>query len=672
MTTPHEQLVAEEMAALPADMKYSSGENTAAQAPSQEKEFADRLAAERAFHESTKVNPFYGAATGAGLGLVGGEALDMIGRGRAATSKAEQEYATQLSARTDALRKLEDAATGRAEPKGMTAYGMGISDMTEDEAKRLVSQQQAQSEAAKLKDVEDKIQRLSPGARKTPTPGGSTLYVPPQVRAELEAQNATQAAEAQQRARAQVPPVKRPGAMGTFMSGATAVPAGSPISRTLGGAGAGYELVDAYNRAREGDFAGAAKSGLGAAGSALFTKKGVLPKVIGAGMLGAAEAMKRPEAVSPLLKHFNDAAAERKAAGGSVQHFDKGSVVKKAGQELIGRGVDTLMPALKNSGLFFPKVQPQPASKVLDPYRNEYFGSTISDRLITRLGRSKEKGGARFSTLSTVDPAYAGSVWGSGNANAASALANMQRDYPGIIIAPRVGTAEMHRSSTGVSDRVLRGFQKAVDQGLLPDDLRAAMNAKLAGHKKYVSQDGKPFFEPDIDVGAPDFADRLKTFEQRAAATETLGGEGVSRGRPDKGQIFDYDSIIRNTTEPGLLDVPVNSVGPRLFKLTGKYSHRPELNASYPYVHGGEDLGVEMMMTPHTALFPDKLTEMEAAIAAKVAAGTRKDPNVGSMDLSRNKLIQKMDPGFFHRLEDMGYNEGGEVGGLDALDRAYA
>jgi len=198
------------------------------------------------------------------------------------------------------------------------------------------------------------------------------------------------------------------------------------------------------------------------------------------------------------------------------------------------------------------------------------------------------------------------------------------------------------------------------------------MNAKLAGHKKYVSQDGKPFFEPDIDVGAPDFANRLKTFEQRAAATETLGGEGVSRGRPDKGQIFDYDSIIRNTTEPGLLDVPVNSVGPRLFKLTGNYSYRPELNASYPYVHGGEDLGVEMMMTPHTALFPDKLTQMEAAIAAKIAAGTRKDPNVGSMDLSRNKLVQKMDPGFFHRLEDLGYNEGGEVGGLDALDRAYA
>jgi hypothetical protein len=461
---------------------------------------------------------------------------------------------------------------------------------------------------------------------------------------------------------------RRASATRDFIRGGMSMPAASPVSRTLGGAGAGYELVDAYNRAREGDFAGAAKSGLGAAGSALFTKKGVLPKVIGAGMLGAAEAMKRPEAVSPLLKHFNDAAAERKAAGGSVQHFDRGGVAK----QLIGRGVDTLMPALKNSGLFFPKVQPQPASKVLDPYRNEYFGSTISDRLITRLGRSKEKGGARFSTLSTVDPAYAGSVWGSGNANAASALANMQRDYPGIIIAPRVGTAEMHRSSTGVSDRVLRGFQKAVDQGLLPDDLRAAMNAKLAGHKKYVSQDGKPFFEPDIDVGAPDFADRLKTFEQRAAATETLGGEGVSRGRPDKGQIFDYDSIIRNTTEPGLLDVPVNSVGPRLFKLTGKYSHRPELNASYPYVHGGEDLGVEMMMTPHTALFPDKLTEMEAAIAAKVAAGTRKDPNVGSMDLSRNKLIQKMDPGFFHRLEDMGYNEGGEVGGLDALDRAYA
>jgi len=637
MTTPHEQLVAEEMAALPADMKYSQGDASnekefadrlaaerLAASQAQEKEFADRLAAERAFHESTKVNPFYGAAAGAGLGLVGGEARDFVDRGLANVNQqhgVKKYMSTQVDKGLMTPRHLDTIGTA--------AHGQHVLD-------------------TQITPALNAGADLAPQAKFRLSKSG--LLVPVEESAAARRASATR----------------------DFIRGGMSLPAASPISRTLGGAGAGYELVDAYNRAREGDFAGAAKSGLGAAGAALFTKKGLIPKAIGAGMLGAAEAMKRPEAVSPLLKHFNDAAAEHKAAGGSVQHFDRGGVIKKAGQELIGKGVDTLMPALKNSGLYFPKVQPQPASKVLDPYRNEYFGSTISDRLITRLGRSKEKGGARFSTLSTVDPAYAGSVWGSGNANAASGLANMQRDYPGIIIAPRVGTAEMHRSSTGVSDRVLRGFQKAVDQGLLPDDLRAAMNAKLAGHKKYVSQDGKPFFEPDIDVGAPDFANRLKTFEQRAAATETLGGEGVSRGRPDKGQIFDYDSIIRNTTEPGLLDVPVNSVGPRLFKLTGNYSYRPELNASYPYVHGGEDLGVEMMMTPHTALFPDKLTQMEAAIAAKIAAGTRKDPNVGSMDLSRNKLVQKMDPGFFHRLEDLGYNEGGEVGGLDALDRAYA
>jgi len=648
MTTPREQLVAEEMANLPKDWNYGANkmsetsqssledaedrarfaaEQAAERKAKEDAEDAEdrkRAAAEWAHLQASRVNPWVGAGAGAGLGLVGGEARDFVDRGLA---NVNQLHGVKKYMRTQVD---EGLMTPRHQDTiGTAAHGQHVLD-------------------TQITPALNAGADLAPNAKFRLSKSG--LLVPVEESAMA----------------------RRANAAGAFIRGGMSMPAASPVSRTLGGAGAGYELVDAYNRAREGDFAGAAKSGLGALGAALSTKQGLLPKVIGGGMLAGAEAMKHPEAISPLLKYFNDAAAERKAAGGSVQHFATAGVVKKVGQELIGKGVDTLMPALKNSGLYFPKVQPQPASKVLDPYRNEYFGSTISDRLITRLGRSKEKGGARFSTLSTVDPAYAGSVWGSGNANAASGLANMQRDYPGIIIAPRVGTAEMHRSSTGVSDRVLRGFQKAVDQGLLPDDLRAAMNAKLAGHKKYVSQDGKPFFEPDIDVGAPDFANRLKTFEQRAAATETLGGEGVSRGRPDKGQIFDYDSIIRNTTEPGLLDVPVNSVGPRLFKLTGNYSYRPELNASYPYVHGGEDLGVEMMMTPHTALFPDKLTEMEAAIAAKIAAGTRKDPNVGSMDLSRNKLVQKMDPGFFHRLEDLGYNEGGEVGGLDALDRAYA
>ena len=141
---------------------------------------------------------------------------------------------------------------------------------------------------------------------------------------------------------------RRANAAGAFIRGGMSMPAASPVSRTLGGGLFGYEGVDAYNRAREGDFAGAAKSGLGALGAALSTKQGLLPKVIGGGMLAGAEAMKHPGAISPLLKYFNDAAAERKAAGGSVQHFaNKGSVVKKAGQELIGKGVDTLMPALQ-------------------------------------------------------------------------------------------------------------------------------------------------------------------------------------------------------------------------------------------------------------------------------------------------------------------------------------
>jgi hypothetical protein len=325
MTTTHEQLVAEEMAALPADMKYSQGDASnekefadrlaaerLAASQAQEKEFADRLAAERAFHESTKVNPFYGAAAGAGLGLVGGEARDFFDRGLANVARQAAEHAPKPHS-IDTYGETQ-VRPGQIAPK--VQRSIVTSEQFQDYLKKHVT-----PAAIAATDI-------SPGTLMTLPPEGSgnVLMRPANLH----------------------PPTKTtaprpPSATGAFIRGGMSLPAASPISRTLGGAGAGYELVDAYNRAREGDFAGAAKSGLGAAGSALFTKKGILPKAIGAGMLGAAEAMKRPEAVTPLLKHFNDAAAERKAAGGSVQHFDKGGAAK----QLIGRGVNTLMPAIK-------------------------------------------------------------------------------------------------------------------------------------------------------------------------------------------------------------------------------------------------------------------------------------------------------------------------------------
>lgn len=278
MTTPHDQQAPEDNAATE---KEFADRLTA----EQEKEFEERLAAEKTFHESTKVNPFYGAATGAGLGLVGGEARDFVDRGLANVNQlhgVKKYMPTQVDEGLMTPRHLGTIGTA--------AHGQHVLD-------------------TQITPALNAGADLAPQAKFRLSKSG--LLVPVEESAMARRASATR----------------------DFIRGGMSSPAASPVSRTLGGAGAGYELVDAYNRAREGDFAGAAKSGLGAAGSALFTKKGILPKVIGGGMLAGAEAMKRPEAVSPLLKHFNDAAAERKAAGGSVQHFDKGGVAK----QLIGK-----------------------------------------------------------------------------------------------------------------------------------------------------------------------------------------------------------------------------------------------------------------------------------------------------------------------------------------------
>ena len=114
-------------------------------------------------------------------------------------------------------------------------------------------------------------------------------------------------------------------------------------SRGVAGANLGYQGADAYNRALAGDMPGAAVSGTGALGSALFMLPGKYKKAIGAGMsLG-----------SHMLNRSMDEARE------NPEGYAKGRAVK-GGLDLIGkepRAVQTVTDPLR---LAYPGIYKRP------------------------------------------------------------------------------------------------------------------------------------------------------------------------------------------------------------------------------------------------------------------------------------------------------------------------
>jgi hypothetical protein len=302
-------------------------------------------------------------------------------------------------------------------------------------------------------------------------------------------------------------------------------------------------------------------------------------------------------------------------------------------------------------------VAPVLASKALDPYLNETLGATITDWSRAQKGNTDLQGGPYFTAYGIpghelYKPENEGKVWGNKTLSAAGRIRGEAKSNPGLIMTTMLGTPNMHRSSDAVASRVFNAWKKAIAEGSLTEDLRQTMNQAL--QKNYLYKEGKEkgqsIFEPDIDVGSKDFLKRLHTFQRRAAAMEVLGGKGVG-GK--KGQIFPYDKIIKDTTDPRLVkaEAKTGDIGPFLWQPSNEpLTVSKELNKAYPVITSGKVVG-EMPLTPRDALFYDFIKKVEKAKGRKVTA----------MDWLMNNLSQKMTPEFFHRLEDKGYAEGGSV-----------
>jgi hypothetical protein len=318
------------------------------------------------------------------------------------------------------------------------------------------------------------------------------------------------------------------------------------------------------------------------------------------------------------------------------QHFGEGGMKRGglAAVHMAGGGdvAKALAKALK-------------ASEALGGHEGKRLFPTQSDR--TKVG-GKYLGGPGFSSLQLTDPLYeqARAVWGVGEKAAASKMINAaQRAEEPVVWTTMIGSPEQHRSNQQVFDELLKSFRSSAKQGNLTPELRAKMNARLSAPRE---KDEPPVFEEGVDILDPKFRQIADTFDKRAHAASIMSGEGVG-GK--KGQIFDYDKILRMSTDPMLTDVPTFAMGPRLFELHGDVVHRPDLHPGYPVLLTGKDFGVEFEPIPRDVMLRDFVEDYRKSIG--------KEP--GTWAFTRKTPSQFLSEDFLTGLQKAGYKQGGPV-----------
>jgi hypothetical protein len=273
----------------------------------------------------------------------------------------------------------------------------------------------------------------------------------------------------------------------------------------------------------------------------------------------------------------------REYADGGPVHFSDNPDVMALELQAGGlvKGLKAAAKAAKE-----PAQAPMKASEALGRIEGRPLVITQTDR--TKVGGGF-LGGPGFSSLQLTEPEYraAEAAWGVKTPGVAKMiLGGGKKAGPDPVYTTFIGTPTQHQSNQMVFDKLYGDFKKAAKKGGLDPELKEKINYRLANA---VDKDGRPIFPPDVDILDKNFRDLATTFDQRAVTSSLIGGLGVG-GK--KGQIIDYDKIIRNTTDPALLDVPTGALGNRLFTLSGGIIDRPDLHPAFPTILQGEDLGV--------------------------------------------------------------------------------
>jgi hypothetical protein len=222
-------------------------------------------------------------------------------------------------------------------------------------------------------------------------------------------------------------------------------------------------------------------------------------------------------------------------------------------------------------------------SEALNPHVGKRLYITQADRTALNYPEGL-LGGPGYVELAGIDPKYKDIAWAVQSPGVAKTLVgSMARNPEEAVFANLIGSPEQHRSNKVVFDRIMKRFEKAVEEDKLTPELRETINKRLSNIKD--PKTGKSFFPEDVDILSPEFNQHAQTFHQRAYIADILAGKGVG-GK--KGSIIDYPQVIKETTDPLLLEAKTGDIGDRLFSLSGNIQERPELHPAFHYSLSGK------------------------------------------------------------------------------------
>ena len=298
--------------------------------------------------EEDLANPLYATLGGVIAGEVAGP---MVNKGVEAMRKG----APAATAALNIPGSASSAAPGQ-KFAAKTGYGSGTGYTVEE----VVAHKKAQEKPIGKGKISGRI------------PSNSPMNIDKMMMLEAE-----QKAEAARRAAALAPtgfmsklpePVQ---AAGRFVGGMTQSGVTPWLGRGLAGAGTGFQGADAYNRFQQGDYPGAAISGLGALGSAASFIPNPATRVGGAAVGIGAEALNMY--LDSLKKKVEQQPAPAPAqapmpqmAAGGLAGYDIGGKVKLAKKMSGGLDLGNILP----SAAF----KAAPEQTVTNPLRNEYPG----------------------------------------------------------------------------------------------------------------------------------------------------------------------------------------------------------------------------------------------------------------------------------------------------------
>lgn len=230
-------------------------------------------------------------------------------------------------------------------------------------------------------------------------------------------------------------------------------------------------------------------------------------------------------------------------------------------------------------------------SEALNPHIGKRLYITQADRTALDYDQGL-LGGPGFVELAKIDPAkYKDAAWAVNKQQTASTLVNAMAQNPEEAIWTNlIGSPTQHRSNQIVFDRIMNQFNKAVQEDRLTPELRKTINNRLANMKD--DKTGTYFFPKNVDILSPDFAEHAQTFDNRAMIASILSGEGIKKDMKalykQPGTIVDtYGDIIRDTSDPLLVDANTHDIGNRLFSLSGNIEENADLHPAFPFILKG-------------------------------------------------------------------------------------